>query len=330
VTIRLATDADVAALQRLWQAFLAESPPPPYVGHVGDLELGRDDATAWVAEEDGELVGFCRARLRWGAAVEVMDIFVDRAHRGRGIGSGLIDAAVAAWPEATHVRLDSTPAALDFYARLGFTEDSRRLAVDVPTLRGRLAPQQTERSFGSVHVQTDDLSAVERATRQFVPRLPGRSAGTVVSPPRNGWIAVYDELCDREPALLRRLARELSDRMGAVVVLLGLEEGVVVRYALLERGRVVDEYLSVPEFHGPLPPGDVVAMAANPTAVARLTGADAERVRGVARTASSPEQLPPPEELLSDLASALGLAGGAHGYSGAAAIPGAIIIARSG
>ncbi len=40
---------------------------------------------------------------------------------------------------------------------------------------------------------------------------------------------------------------------------------------LFERGRIVDEYLSVPEFYGPLPPGDVVGLAANPTVVARLT-----------------------------------------------------------
>ena len=37
--------------------------------------------------------------------------------------------------------------------------------------------------------------------------------GSVVVPPRNGWTAVYDELCDREPAMLRRLALELSNRM---------------------------------------------------------------------------------------------------------------------
>ena len=88
-------------------------------------------------------------------------------------------------------------------------------------------------SFGSVHVQTDDVNAVASAVRQFVPRLPGGSRGSVVSPPRNGWVAVYDELCDREPQLLYRLARELSDRMGAVVLGIGVEQGKVVRYALL-------------------------------------------------------------------------------------------------
>src|SRR3712207_7166601 len=42
--------------------------------------------------------------------------------------------------------------------------------------------------------------------------------------PREGWTSVYDELCDREPEMLRRLSRELSDRMGAFVIALSAEE----------------------------------------------------------------------------------------------------------
>ena len=62
--------------------------------------------------------------------------------------------------------------------------------------------------------------------------------------------------------------------MGAVTLLLGVERDELVRMILFERGRIVDEYLSVPEFYGPLPPGDVVGLAANPTVVSRLTGAE--------------------------------------------------------
>jgi hypothetical protein len=74
----------------------------------------------------------------------------------------------------------------------------------------------------------------------------------------------------------------------------------------------VDEYESVPEYHGPRPPGDVVALGANPTVVARLTGAEPARVRAVARTASSPDGLPPAPELLAELAEVLGLEGAGH------------------
>ena len=148
------------------------------------------------------------------------------------------------------------------------------------------------------------LGALKRVGRG--PRL-GRSERTDVSPPRNGWIAVDDELSSRDPKLLRRLARELSDRTGAVVLALGVEDGAVVRYILFDRGAVADEYASVPEFHGPLPPGDVIALGANPTVAQRLTGADPGRVRSVARTAASPVDLPPPDQLLREIAAVLGV-----------------------
>jgi hypothetical protein len=213
------------------------------------------------------------------------------------------------------------------WIRAGFTEEARILEAPVDLIE-RLLAGAKEPSFGSVHVQTDDVEAVVRAVRQFVPRLPGGSEGSVVVPPRNGWTAVYDELCDREPEMLRRLARELSDRMGAVVLQIGVEEGAVVRFALLERGRVMDEYLSVPEYHGPLPPGDVIGLGANPTVVARLTGADPAEVRRVVRTANRIEDLPPAAGLVAAVAAVLGVNGAEHGYAAALAIDDALALAR--
>ena len=228
---------------------------------------------------------------------------------------------------ADTVEVDTSHDVGDAWARAGFTEQARTFHAPVELVE-RLLAGGKEPSFGAVHVQTDDVEAVVRAVRQYVPRLPGGSAGSVVAPPRNGWTAVYDELCDREPEMLRRLARELSDRMGAVVLLLAVEEGTVVRFVFLERGRVMDEYLSVPEFHGPLPPGDVTGLGANPTVVARLTHADPARVREVARTAVSARELPPAPELIERIAKVLGVEGAGHGYAEARDIPGAIDIPR--
>ena len=98
---------------------------------------------------------------------------------------------------------------------------------------------------------------------------------------------------------------------------------------LLERGRIVDEYLSVPEFYGPLPPGDVVGLAANPTVVSRLTRADPEAVRRVARTASSPAELPPARELLANLAAVMGIEGADTGWTNARELEGSVRIERS-
>jgi len=88
------------------------------------------------------------------------------------------------------------------------------------------------------------------------------------------------------------------------------------RFVLHEAGRIVDEYLSVPEHYGALPPGDVIALAANPRVVARLTGADPAAVRAVARTAASAGELPPAQELLESIAAAIGLEGAERGWEG--------------
>jgi hypothetical protein len=229
---------------------------------------------------------------------------------------------------ADSITIETTHEDGDAWIRAGFTETSRVLEAPIGALEEHLGARK-EPSFGSIHVQTDDVDAVVRAVRQFVPRLPGGSQGSVVLPPGEGWTSAYDELTDREPEMLRRLAREISDRMGAFVLAMGLEEGRVVRYVALERGRVVDEYLSVPEHYGPLPPGEVIALGANPRLMARLTGADADAVRATARTGASVEELPPGAELLAELGRLFGLPQAAYGYPQALERDDAIVVPRA-
>ena len=238
----------------------------------------------------------------------------------------LIEEARAAGTDA--VEIETTHEDGDAWIRAGFTETARVLQAPVDALEEHLGARD-QPSFGSLHVQTDDVDAVVRAVRQFVPRLPGGSQGSVVLPPADGWTSAFDELTDREPEMLRRLAREISDRMGAFVVTIGLEEGRVVRYVAFERGRVVDEYLSVPEHYGPLPPGEVIALGANPRLMARLTGADPDAIRAVARTAATPTELAPATELLTELARLFGFPQAARGYPEAAERPDAILIPRA-
>jgi hypothetical protein len=228
---------------------------------------------------------------------------------------------------ADRIEIETTHEDGDAWIRAGFTETARVLDAPISALEAHVGNQK-EPSFGSIHVQTDDVDAVVRAVRQFVPRLPGGSQGSVVLSPRDGWTSAYDELTDREPEMLRRLARELSDRMGSFVIVMGVEEGRIVRYVALERGRAVDEYLSVPEYYGPLPPGEVIALGANPRLMARLTGADADAVRATARTAIAPEELPSAAELVADLARLFGIPQASFGYASARGQPDAIPVER--
>jgi hypothetical protein len=226
---------------------------------------------------------------------------------------------------AERIVVETTHEAGDAWIRAGFAELARVLEVPVDALERHLVARKGP-SFGSIQVQSDDIDGVVRAVRQYVPRLPGGTRGSAVLPPAEGWTSVYDELCDREPEMLRRLGKEISDRMGALVLTMGVEEGTVVRYVALERGRVVDEYLSVPEYYGPLPPGEVIALGANPRLMARLTGAEPEEVRNAARTARSPAELPPPAELLRELARLFATPRGEFGFERAAREPEAVLV----
>ena len=339
MTVRRATPDDFDAVAELWREFDHEIPPPTHEGRADqEKELSEvaeiiESETAFVAlDDDGAPVGFALARRRSPGFGTLTDLYVRQEERRSGVGTELMREVVAAFREQGVEQLDlevvaSNSVARSLYARWGFRDEVMIMTGAIADLATRLGSQEGS-SFGSIHIQTDNLSAVEQAVRQFVPRLPGGSRGSLVAPPRSGWIAVYDDVCDRNPEMLRRLARELSDRMGSVTLLLGVEREELVRMILFERGRIVDEYLSVPEFYGPLPPGDVVGLAANPTVVSRLTGADPEAVRRIAITAPIPADLPPAREILAALADAMGVSGAEHGWADAPEIDGVVEVAR--
>jgi GNAT superfamily N-acetyltransferase len=329
MNIRLATDADRPPLEELVAAYLDEywarpyppPPPGPYLeqGHIV------------VAEVDGELVGMAKGELRDGLG-HVSLVYLAPEARGQGGGEDLVRELAAYFREqdVAHVSLNvelPNDEALAYWRRLGFTDYRRSLLTDLDSLEQRLAGGD-QPSTGSVHVQTDDQAAVEKAVMRFAPRV-ARTAATVVSAPENGWIGVYDEVAGREPDRLRKLASELSYVTGGVVLAFGLERGSVVRLIAFERGQMMDEYLSVPEFYGALPPGDAMALRANPTLLSRLTGARAPAIRAAARTGSSPAELPPPDQVGAELAEALGVPGTGVGFEEAKNLPGAVTVTHT-
>jgi ribosomal protein S18 acetylase RimI-like enzyme len=323
--IRVATSDDLPQLFALYDEFVAEMPEPDYdpldlVHERQEIEECVRTEVALVAEEDGKLVGLALAHMKSDRLGFLTDLYVRPEAREAGIARTLMHRTTELLRErgAEFVRLEvlaTNARARALYERWGFELEELKLIADAAALEQRLGEREPGPTFGSVHVQTDDRTAVGRTVEKMLPRL-GRSAGTEVSEPRNGWVAVYDELCDREPKLLQRLARELSYATGTPTLAIGIENGEAVYYTLYDRGGAVDEYLSVPEYHGPLPPGDVVALGANPTVVARLTGADPARVRAVAQTAARPDDLPPAPELLRELAATLGIEGAERGWVG--------------
>ena len=283
--IRAAAEADSQLVRELWRAFNVE---------VADLPWRDDDEgdfapdVSLLAGEDGIV-----SLRRDGSRCFVVDVlYVRPAARGRGLGMELMRAAAeharAAGAEAVELTvLESNKPARRLYEHLGYATVERRLAA-------MLTVQGDDATYGAVHVQTDDADVVRREAAKVLHSEPDVTHA-------GNWVRV-----DADVEKLRTLARELSYASG-VAVALSVESGNVVRYVLFDRGSMVDEYASVPEFHGPLPPGDVVALGANATVVARLTGADPRRVREVARTAASPTELPPAAELYEQIADLLGV-----------------------
>ncbi len=316
MNIRPATKGDLDTIRALWEEMEEEIGGPAWVHETWDeervdVERRLRDAVIFLAEDDDQPVGYLGLDFRDPRIAEIQSVYVRPVGRRRGVARALISEASAAarahgYDHLTLDVLTSNHQALAVYERLGFVEYQATLSTSLDDLDVRLGKEPRGESSGRVYVQTDDETAIERAVAQFVPRL-GHSAHTEISQPRNGWIEIDDELCSRDPKALRRLGQEMSYHTGGVVLTLGIEEGVVVRYILLDRGTVADEYASLPEYYGPLPPGDVIALGANPTVVHRLTGADPEGVRAVARTAKSAEELPAPHDLHAQLADLLGV-----------------------
>jgi ribosomal protein S18 acetylase RimI-like enzyme len=303
--IRPATADDLPLVRELWQAFNAEIPDEPWRDDDVEQDLAwleravreeivllADDQGLAVAVRKGERLGF----------LEI--VYVRPEARRGGTGAELVREAVKRLREAGAEVLElevlaSNDEARGIYERWGLKPVELTLWAPLAELEQRLAPPEGP-TFGFVHVQTDDADKVRRDAVKVLRAEPDIEVGS-------GWVRVRSDATDADPEQLKSLAKELSYTTGGVVLSLGVQRGVVVRYDLFDRGADVDEYLSVPEYFGPLPPGDAYALGANATVVARLTGADAQRVREVARTASSPGELPAAQELYEQLAVVMGL-----------------------
>ena len=312
MNVRRATAADEAALRELWEEFEREIPAPrgftaeTWEEEWGDTKRQIEAGGVFLAENGDGAVGVAKMDGPDHGAMHVHLVHVRPRARREGVAKALLRACVDGAREAgaptisLHV-VTSNELARAVWRRLGFTDVSTLMAISVDALDGRLGERAPGEHRATTHVQTDDEVSVTRAITQFLPRLESPDVRGIGS-----WIRVADPTLDGNREAHGRFADELSDRLGAVTVALALE-GEVVRMRLYERGRMVDEYLSVPSYYGGLPTGDELALAANPTLISRLTGADREEVRRVAVIGASPADLPPAPQLYEDLHRLLGL-----------------------
>ena len=313
MNIRRATAADEAVIRELWAEFEEEVPeaegflPETWDDEWVDVRKNLATGAVFLAEDDAGPVGVARLEAPRLGSSHIQLVFVRPRARRQGVTKALLRACADAARQqgAQTVSLEvllSNEVGRAAWQHLGFKDVWVGMAQPLDVLDARLAEAEDAGEWrATTHVQSDDELSVERAVGQFLPRLqaPEIRSG-------DSWMRITDPVLDHDRDAHGRLAKELSERLGAVTVALALE-GPVVRFRLYERGRMVDEYLSVPTFYGPLPKGDELALAANPTLVSRLTGAERDDVKRVARTAATAAELPPSLELYEQIALLMGL-----------------------
>jgi len=142
VTIRSAEAADLATVRELWEALYGEHPEPEHERKrweeiAGDVRLAVEEHVVLIAEEDGRAVGFLLGRPKKDRIGYVSDLYVRPDHRRRGLGRALLsEGAHLLGREVVTLDVDaSNPDARAFYERLGFREQSSRLAARAEALR---------------------------------------------------------------------------------------------------------------------------------------------------------------------------------------------------
>jgi GNAT superfamily N-acetyltransferase len=135
----------------------------------------------FVAEIDGRLVGTAVGCV-FGPVAWIAMVLVDQAFRGRGIGTALVERALAFAEQAgaMSIRLDATPLGRPVYEKLGFVPQyelaryAGRLEARSCLPRASLATQASLRVAGSQDYEAIvalDRSAICTDRRKFLNRL---------------------------------------------------------------------------------------------------------------------------------------------------------------
>ncbi len=94
----------------------------------------------------------------------------------------------------------------------------------------------------SFHVRTADEKAVSAA-------LKARGGHHRVLAPKGGWVSAYDERASRQDETrIRELAESLSQDLMAAAIAFLVHDSDIACYWLFDRGRLLDEYNSCPDY----------------------------------------------------------------------------------
>lgn len=116
-----------------------------------------------LAEINQQVVGSV-AYLRYGSAFTWLAMMlVDPGHRGMGIGSQLMEAALCELGDDRCVRLDATPLGEPLYRRFGFMPEYELLRAKITVMPGRLRPSVA----AARRTQAADLPEIFARDREY-------------------------------------------------------------------------------------------------------------------------------------------------------------------
>ena len=125
LVLRPAVPADADAVADVHLASRRAAAMPPGIHPDADVRswlsarIAQDDV--WVAELDGQVVGYARFTATW-----LDDLYVTPAHAGRGIGGALLDVVKSLRPGGFGLWVfEMNEPARDFYLRREFVERER-------------------------------------------------------------------------------------------------------------------------------------------------------------------------------------------------------------
>jgi GNAT superfamily N-acetyltransferase len=120
-SIRAAKQEDLPRIWAIRHGVVENTLQDPSVVTDEEVAWYMSDAIVLVAEDEGTVTGFLCADQRIGY---VWALFVDDTRHGRGIGSALLDAAIAGFKAAgivqAHLTTGADTKAFDFYRARGF------------------------------------------------------------------------------------------------------------------------------------------------------------------------------------------------------------------
>ena len=139
MNVRRATEADVEAARRLWEASNEEVAFTPYEGSSFDPALVTDQVALIAEDDDGEIAGVVYANAANPHYGFVFGLFVRPEARRRGVARLLMRAVASELRESgmRYVVLSvDTPneAARHLYDKLGFVDAARMLRVEIDQL----------------------------------------------------------------------------------------------------------------------------------------------------------------------------------------------------